>query len=123
MDIHDSLEIYPLHLCCVPAHLIDLKWISLPGSLSVRISCDVLNTVCSLEHPCSRCLDGKLPLIGKSGSHCPEAILKLEISLNNWVSQHSLSQDLETGCLKLAVVTFLGVQMFKGAHNILLFQP
>ena len=33
------------------------------------------------------------------------------------------SQDLETGCLKLAVVTFLGVQMFKGDHNILTFQP
>ena len=25
-----------------------------------------------------------------------------------------LSQDLETGCLKLAVLTFLGVQIFKG---------
>ena len=34
-----------------------------------------------------------------------------------------LSQDLETGCLKLAIVTFLGVQMFKGDHNILIFQP
>ena len=34
-----------------------------------------------------------------------------------------LSQDLETGCLKLAVVKFLGVQIFKGDHNILIFQP
>ena len=34
-----------------------------------------------------------------------------------------LSQDLETGCLKLAVVNFLGVQIFKGDHNILIFQP
>ena len=34
-----------------------------------------------------------------------------------------LSQDLETGCLKLAVVIFLGVQIFKGDHNILIFQP
>ena len=34
-----------------------------------------------------------------------------------------LSQDLETGCLKLAVVNFLGVQFFKGNHNILIFQP
>ena len=33
-----------------------------------------------------------------------------------------LSQDLETGCLKLAVVIFLGVQIFKGDHNILIFQ-
>ena len=29
-----------------------------------------------------------------------------------------LSQDLETGCLKLAVVKFLGVQIFKRDHNI-----
>ena len=34
-----------------------------------------------------------------------------------------LSQDLETGCLKLAVVKFLGVHIFKGDHNILTFQP
>ena len=34
-----------------------------------------------------------------------------------------LSQDLETGCLKLAVVKSLGVQIFKGYHNILIFQP
>ena len=27
-----------------------------------------------------------------------------------------LSQDLETGCLKLAVVKFLGVQIFKGVY-------
>ena len=30
-----------------------------------------------------------------------------------------LSQDLETGCLKLAVVKFWGVQIFKRDHNIL----
>ena len=29
-----------------------------------------------------------------------------------------LSQDLETGCPKLAIVKFLGVQTFKGDHNI-----
>ena len=33
------------------------------------------------------------------------------------------SQDLETGCLKLAIVKFLGVQIFKGDHTILRFQP
>ena len=33
-----------------------------------------------------------------------------------------LSQELETGCLKLAIVKFLGVQIFKGDHNILRFQ-
>ena len=30
-----------------------------------------------------------------------------------------LSQDLETGCLKLAVVKLLGVIIFKGDHNII----
>ena len=34
-----------------------------------------------------------------------------------------LSQDFETGCLELAVVKFSGVQIFKGYHNILIFQP
>ena len=34
-----------------------------------------------------------------------------------------LSQDLETRCLKLAVVKFWGVQIFKGDHNILIFKP
>ena len=34
-----------------------------------------------------------------------------------------LSQDLETGCLKLAVVKFVGVKILKGDHNILIFQP
>ena len=34
----------------------------------------------------------------------------------------SLSQELETGCLKLAIVKFLGVQIFKGDHNILRLQ-
>ena len=38
-------------------------------------------------------------------------------------TQQCLSQDLETWCLKLAVVTFLGVPIFKGDHNILIFQP
>ena len=43
-------------------------------------------------------------------------------STNEQVEQ-GLSQDLETGCLKLAVVKFWGVQIFKGHHNILIFQP
>ena len=33
-----------------------------------------------------------------------------------------LSQELETGCLKLAIVKFWGVQIFKGGHNILRIQ-
>ena len=39
------------------------------------------------------------------------------------VTNQCLSQDLETGCLKLAVVKCWGVQIFKGDHNILIFQP
>ena len=45
------------------------------------------------------------------------------ISHNDMNAVQCLSQDLETGCLKLAVIKFLGVQIFKGDHNILIFQP
>ena len=38
-------------------------------------------------------------------------------------SHQGLSQDLETGCLKLAIVKFLGVQILKGDHNIFRFHP
>ena len=38
-------------------------------------------------------------------------------------ASHGLSQDLETGCPNLAIVKFLGIQIFKGDHNILIFQP
>ena len=37
--------------------------------------------------------------------------------------RQGLSQDLETGCPKMAIVNFFGVQIFKGDHNILRFQP
>ena len=37
--------------------------------------------------------------------------------------EQGLSQDLETGCLKLAIIKVLGVQMFKVDHNILRFPP
>ena len=33
-----------------------------------------------------------------------------------------LCQDLETVCSKLAIVKCLGIQIFKGDHNILGFQ-
>ena len=38
-------------------------------------------------------------------------------------SNQGLSHDLETECLKLAIVKILGVQNLKGDHNILIFQP
>ena len=47
---------------------------------------------------------------------------KIGIVCPNNAPSQCLSQDLETGCLKLAVVKFLGVQIFKGDHNILIFQ-
>ena len=36
---------------------------------------------------------------------------------------HGLSQDLETKWPKLAIATFLGIQILKGDHNILIFLP
>ena len=42
---------------------------------------------------------------------------------NGDMSNQCLRQDLETGCLKLAVVKLLGIQIFKLDHNILIFQP
>ena len=43
--------------------------------------------------------------------------------LSDRVESQGLSQDLETGCPKLPIVKFLGVQNVKGDHNILRFQP
>ena len=45
------------------------------------------------------------------------------LSATDTTSHHCLSQDLETGCLKLPVVKFLCVQIFKGDRNIIIFQP
>ena len=44
-----------------------------------------------------------------------------EISPNS--QAQGLIQDLGTGCPNLAIFKFLGVQIFKGDHNILRFQP
>ena len=38
------------------------------------------------------------------------------------VSYQGLSQDLETGCPKLAIVKLLGFLFFKGEHTILRLQ-
>ena len=53
-------------------------------------------------------------------------LLPLSLSLSGITSicsHQGFSQDLETGCLKLAIVNFCGVKIFKGDHNILRFQP
>ena len=44
-------------------------------------------------------------------------------SQHGYCLDQGLSQDFETGCLRLAIVKYLGVQNFKGDHNILIFQP
>ena len=38
---------------------------------------------------------------------------------NKHIHMQGLSQDFETGCPKLVIVEFLGVQILKGDHNIL----
>ena len=42
--------------------------------------------------------------------------LTLSQDWKNACPKQGLSQDLQTGCLKLAVVKSLGVQIFKGDH-------
>ena len=37
--------------------------------------------------------------------------------------KQGLSQDLESGCPKWAIVNILGIHIFKGDNNILRFQP
>ena len=39
------------------------------------------------------------------------------------IYEQGLSQDLEIGCPKLAIVKFWGIQTLKGDHNILRFRP
>ena len=44
-------------------------------------------------------------------------------SLYWYKDTQGLSQDLETGCPKLALERFLGVLIFKGTDNMLRLQP
>ena len=53
----------------------------------------------------------------------PAGLMKFFLNVEPWGFSQGLSQDLETGCPKLAIVKFLGVQVFKGNHNILRLQP
>ena len=47
----------------------------------------------------------------------------LVICASSVAVHQGLSQDLETGCQKLAIVKLMGVQIIKGDQNILSFQP
>ena len=38
-------------------------------------------------------------------------------------SMHRISQDLETGCPKLAIVNVMGAHIFRWDHKLLRFQP
>ena len=49
-------------------------------------------------------------------------VLEMLLELQDLDLPLGLSQDSETGCSKLAIVKFLGVQIFKGNNNILRFQ-
>ena len=58
-----------------------------------------------------------------TGGAITKTFLLFLFIVSGLVGRQGLSQDFETGCLKLAVVKFLGVHIFKGDHNILRFQP
>ena len=49
------------------------------------------------------------------------ASLMWQLSKTTRVITQGLRQDFKIGCPKLAIVKFLGVQIFKGDHNILRF--
>ena len=51
---------------------------------------------------------------------CQKGQFTLQPCPRRWFVRQCLSQELETECLKLAVVKFLGVQIFQGGHSILL---
>ena len=61
--------------------------------------------------------------IGKSETVLVIWSFKVHSHIFECMQGQCLSQDFQTGCLKLAVVKSLGVQIFKGDHNILRFQP
>ena len=64
-----------------------------------------------------------ISIIAKA-DNIPEYAETFKLRLVNATGKsQGLSQDLETGCLKLAIVNFLGIQIFKGDHNILRFHP
>ena len=50
-------------------------------------------------------------------------VLGIGITMGSQRPRQGFSQELETGCLKLAIVKYLGVQIILGDHNILRFQP
>ena len=51
--------------------------------------------------------------------HNSQVTLDGEVETTGGGARQGLSQDLETGCPKLAIIKIVGVQIFKGDHNIL----
>ena len=99
-----------------------------------RVKEDIYIHVTLLQHlDMSRCLLGHLGS-GRSvgiedwllcyacsgqGRHMEQMLKNMNDENKGEAWFQCLSQDLETGYLKLAVVKSLGVQIFKGDHNIL----
>ena len=58
-----------------------------------------------------------------TGSQWNWIIILMLLLVYSTINYKGLSQDLETGCPKLAIVKFLGVQIFKEDHNVFRFKP
>ena len=121
---------------CVNFHeCITLAFITLfqPFSNEILIKWVIKMQVKIVFVPCRTFLHIKVFFLLKSRrpTRDPFGIFSLHIerdilTCSSYIScewKQCLSQDFETGCLKLAVVKFWGVQIFKGDHNILIFQP
>ena len=112
-DMGEAKEILPLlNITLLPTSLLSCWWLLmcvfaglLPGAVPSVPSPD---TVCC-----------------RHGGGERDITTGLVRAMNYYIlhTMQCLSQDWETVCLKLAVVKFLGVHIFKGDHNILIFQP
>ena len=65
--------------------------------------------------------DGRTNIVYQLHPADPSLMLKIVVGQDT-VNQ-GLSQDLETGCIKLAITIFLGLRFSKGGHYILRLQP
>ena len=79
---------------------------------NVKVLKDILSRTPLFEICLENCTDKSVYML---------ACLQCLVFISN--DKQGLSQDLETGCPKLAIVKFLGVLFFKVDHNILILQP
>ena len=66
----------------------------------------------------SECTEG-FKIYGVRKLYCQFSFKKIYKKTNTYTVLQGLSQDLETGCPKLAIAKILGVLFSKGDHNIL----